>query len=191
MLLKILITVCFLALFTIHTDACKAKRSHSFVRGLNGFMPRNFEYACPKSTKWVSSETSPDLLPRKYPFHVGTENQNEGQTVQHLTFVPVATRLFKILDMKVLPSREVCILGEKLSSFILPEDFEFETMFSIAIFCSSCIQEELQSKRSHCLEQKLRSIEWANTMKLKSLSEFFVATIAHELITKKHEHLEK
>jgi hypothetical protein len=164
MLPKIIITVCFLAFFALHTEACYGGRRHRAGRGLNGFTPRNFEYACPKSG---------------------------GQTVENFTLVPIATRLFKLLDMKLLPSREVCVLGEKLSSFILPEDLEFETMFSIAIFCSDCIQEERQSNISQCLEQKRRYIEWASTLKFKSLSELFVASIAHGLNTNQHEHLEK
>ena len=163
MLSKRIITVYVLAFFAHHNDASYGQRRLSFRRGLNGFIPRNFEYACPKPTKEVSSEISSD------PLQLGTDYQNDGKLAQHFDVFPVATRLFKILDMAVLPSREVCVSGEKLRNFILPQDLKFETMFSIAIFCISCIQEELQSKRSYCLEQKLRYIVSAYNMKFKSL----------------------
>jgi hypothetical protein len=100
-----------------------------------------------------------------------------GETKRQYTVVPLLTRLRNTLDMVVLPSREVCVLGEKVKNYILPENSQFETMLSIAAWCLPCISEAIHTKRRQCLKQRLNAIGPDNNTIFQPFSERLAAAI--------------
>jgi hypothetical protein len=167
MSLKIIITIGFLASFVRYNDAYNVQRTLNYE-----FPKKNFQYACPNSSKWVSLEIASP------PFQIGSDYVNYGQTKQYFfTGPPVSTKLFTILDMVVLPSREVCVLGEKLKHYTLPNNSQFEIMLSIAAWFFPCILEPINAKRSYCFSQKLSSIGSDDNTKFEQFSEQLVAAI--------------
>ena len=137
----------FLSAFAFYNDACLVQTKLRFKFPLR-------HYACPKPSNGVSSERA------VYPF------QDSLVLVE-----PASTRLFKILQMVVLPSGEVCVLGKKLKNFILPENSQFEIMLIIAVWCSPCISETTHTKRNHCFTEKLIFIELVTNKEFKPFSE--------------------
>ena len=148
---KINIAVAFLAFFALCNDAYIVKRSLRYE-----FPVKNLQQPCPKSSKLVFPEIA----------EVGLDSL-------------FSTRVFKMLDMVVLPSREVCVLGEKLKNYTLPEKTQFYIMLSIAAWCFPCILDPMftETERRHCLEQKLNSIVADDNTKFKRFSERFVPMI--------------
>ena len=122
--LRTIITLAILASFLLRTDACAALRVTR-----NDVCPGKSHYACPNPSKWILPDISLS------PFQVGSDYHNDRKPEQRFTVVPVTARLFKKLDMVLLPSREVCISGEKSKNFILTESellSELRIMIGIA-----------------------------------------------------------
>ena len=106
MSLKICITVVLLPSFLVFRN--DANR-------LNG----NNYYACPKSPKLISAVINLS------PFQVSSDSRDNSARDIPLVVIPISRRTFKKLDMTLLPSREVCVLGNKLKNFVLPEKSQF------------------------------------------------------------------
>ena len=169
MLVKINIAVAFLAFFALCNDG------YFIQTGLrHQFQIKNVQYACPKSSKLVSPKIATS------PVHDGLDSRNgygRKLTKPQFTFTPLSVGLFKILDMVVLPSREVCVLGVKLKNYTLPDNNQFQTMLSIAVWCLPCHSEPTSKKRIHCAEQQLNSIGSDDNKKFKTISERVVKAI--------------
>jgi hypothetical protein len=148
---KINIALAFFAFFALCNDAYIVQRSLRYE-----FPVKNLQQSCPKSSKLVFPEIA----------QVGLDSL-------------FSTRIFKMLDMVVLPSREVCVLGEKLKNYKLPEKTQFYIMLSIAAWCFPCILDPMytETERRHCLEQKLNFIVGDDNTKFKRFSERFVPMI--------------
>ena len=166
MSLKINIAVAFLAFSALCIDA------YIVQRRIRQELPvKNLQYACPKSSNWVT----PEMV--LSPVEVALDSLNGGKTKKQFTVAPLLTRLVENLEMVVLPSREVCVLGEKLKNYIMPENSQFEIMLSIAAWCLPCISEPIHTQRSHCLEQKLNAIGANDNTRFQEFSERLVAAI--------------
>ena len=124
-------------------------------------------YKCPDTPKWFSPEISLS------PFPVSSDLHRHGETETPLYVFPLSLRTFKKLDLTVLPSREVCVLGMKLKNTILPSDYEkqFEIMTCIAVWFSPCIAKSNTEKRLQCFKNKIKSYEELNLNRVKSLNE--------------------
>ena len=163
---KIFIAFASLAFLALYIDAHLIQR-----RPVNKLSIKNFQYECPKSSRRVPPEKATS------PFQAALDDLNYDETKQQFTVPPVSIRLFKILDMVVLPSREVCVLGEKCKNYILPEDHQFEILLSIAAWCFPCMSEPIHTKQRHCFKQKLSSIRSDENTKFQRFSKRLVAAI--------------
>ena len=163
---KIIIAFASLAFLALYVDAYLIQR-----RPVNELSIKNFQYECPKSSRRVPPKKTSS------PFQAVLDDLNYDETKQQFAVPPVSTRLFKILDMVVLPSREVCVLGEKLKNYLLPEDSQFEILLSIAAWCFPCMSDPIHTKRKHCFEQKLNSIGSDKNTKFQRFSKRLVAAI--------------
>ena len=159
----------FLAFFTLCSDAYIVQRNHGYE-----FPMKKVQYTCPPYSKWVSPKIASSSVQARIISRNGDETK---RTKQEFTFTPVSARLFNMLDMVALPSREVCVLGGKLKSYILPENTQFQSMLSIAVWCLPCLLEKIHTKRNHCLKQQLNSIGEDDNTKFKRFSERFVAAV--------------
>ena len=131
----------------------------------------NPNYICPKSSKRITPEASLS------PFQIGTDSGNDENEQQILIVVPLSVRLFKKLEMTVLPSREVCVLGEKLKNIFLPHNSEFQTMIGIAVWFSPCISKRTHERQMHCLEDKLQRIASIDVKTFRTFYEFIVRAV--------------
>ena len=169
---KIDIAVAFLALFVLCNDAYIVQTDIK-----NDFAVKNVRNACPISAKWVTPETVPSLV------QIGSKFLNGGETKRHnqqFAFTPILTSFFQMLDMVVLPSREVCVLGQKLKNYILPENNQFQTKLGIAAWLLPCLTTPIHhTKTRYCLEQQMNSIGRNDMLSFKRFSERLVAAI-HE-----------
>ena len=141
----------------------------------NLLRPGMDQYTCP-SFRRVSPEISLS------PFQVTSDSRNGMSAEEPLTIIPVSVRAFSKLGLVVLPSREVCILGQKLPKIILPNDSgsQFEMMTGIAIWFSPCIQRTTQIKRKRCFTQQMKTFNSLEVNQVKSL---------HQLLSKLLEHI--
>ena len=142
MSLKIIICLGMLSFLVFRNDANRH-------RGQNG----NYYYACPKSSTFIS----PDIT--LSPFEVSSDSQNNSEREIPLVVAPISRRTFKKLDMTLLPSREVCIVGKKLKNFILPQNSQFRIMVGIAIWFSPCLSLPTNTQRFHCMDQKVKEFQ--------------------------------
>ena len=140
-------------------------------KDLSAWTNHNPDYLCPKSSKRVSPETSLS------PFQVGSDAGNDESEAPILIVVPLSVRLFKKLEMTVLPSREVCVLGEKLKNIFLPYDSEFPTMIGIAVWFSPCISKQTYERQRHCFEEKLERIASVDVNTFRTFYEFVVRAV--------------
>jgi hypothetical protein len=131
----------------------------------------NPDYICPKSSKSIAPETSLS------PFQVGSDSGNDEKEEEILIIVPLSVRLFRKLEMTVLPSREVCILGEKLNNIFVPRDSEFQTMIGIAVWFSPCISKRTYERQTHCFEDKLERIASVDVKTFRTFYEFIVRAV--------------
>ena len=128
------------------------------------------ESGCPVSSKRISPEINDS------PFLVGTDGVTDPDTTEKsLIVAPISTKLFKKLQLVVLPTREVCVLGEKLKNLRLPYYSEFEIMTGIAIWFSPCVSRPTHMKRMECFDKKMNSINGVDIALFKDLHEFLVA----------------
>ena len=160
---KKLISVAFLVVFALYNDAHFVHR-----RLANEFSIKKIKYACPKSVL-------PEIA--SSPFQFGPGSLNFGETKQHFSAPPVPPMLLKVLDIVLLPSREVCVLGEKLKNYILPENSQHEILLSIAAWCIPCMSRPIHTKRSHCFEQQMSSIGSDDNRNFQRFSKHLVAAI--------------
>jgi hypothetical protein len=160
---KNLISVAFLVFLALHNDAHLIKR-----RLINEFSITKIQYACPKSfTPEIASS----------PLQAGFDSLHYGETKQHFSGPPVPLELLKVLDIVVLPSREVCVLGERINNYILPEHSQFETLLSIAAWGIPCMSGPIHTKRSHCFDQQMSFIGSDDNRKFQRFSRHLVAAI--------------
>ena len=135
--------------------------------GQNG----NNYYACPKAPKFIS----PDIT--LSPFQVSSDSQNNSERELPLVVIPISRRTFKTLDMHLLPSREVCILGNKLKNFVLPQNSQFAIMVGIAIWFSPCLSQRTNEQRLDCIELKFKSFESVNITTFKTFVKFLARVV--------------
>ena len=126
---------------------------------------------CPKSSKWISPEISLS------PFLVSSDSSNNEDVENPLVVVPLSIRIFKKLEMTILPSREVCVLGEKLKNIILPYDSVFEVMTGIAVWFSPCVSIPTNNKRMQCIRQSMETVQSLDTKQFKTFYEFVVRAV--------------
>ena len=128
---------------------------------------------CPKSSKWISPEISLS------PFIVSSDSNDNEDVEKPLVVVPLSIRIFKKLEMTILPSREVCVLGQKLKNIRLPEDDDsvFETMTGIAVWFSPCISIPTNNQRIKCITKSMETIQTLNIQQFKSIYEVVVRAV--------------
>ena len=134
---------------------------------------KNYYYACPKSSKFIS----PDVT--LSPFEVSSDSQNNSAREIPLAAFQISRRIFKKLDMTVLPSREVCIVGKKLKNFILPQHSQFRIMVGIAMWFSPCLTLPTNTQRVHCMDQKVTGFQSINIKMFKTFYEFLSQIVHH------------
>ena len=167
MSLKIIICLGMLSFLVFRNDANRH-------RGQNG----NYYYACPESPKFIS----PDIT--LSPFEVSSQkrssdSQNNSPREIPLVVAPISRRTFKKLDMTVLPSREVCVVGKKLKNFVLPQKSQFRIMVGIAIWFSPCLSLPTNTKRFHCMDQKVTAFQSIDIKIFKTFYEFLSRIVHH------------
>ena len=171
MKLIILIAVCTLLNFVTSEDG-----SSTWPEARTLLTSVGRRYKCPPFPR-ISPEISLS------PFQV-TSDSHDGisSDEQPLTIIPVSVRSFSKLGLLVLPSREVCIVGQKLPKIILPNDpdSKFEIMTGIAIWFSPCIQRTTESKRDRCFTRQMKEFNKLDVNEVKSL---------HGLLSKFLEHI--
>ena len=140
---------------------------------LNWKQNGNYNYACPKSTKFIS----PDIC--LSPFEVSSDSQNNPARAIPLSDFHISRKTFKKLDMTVLPSREVCIVGKKLKNFILPQNSQFPIMVGIAIWFSPCLTLPTNTQRVHCMDQKVTAFQSIDIKIFKPFYEFLSRIVHH------------
>ena len=126
---------------------------------------------CPESTNWISPEISLS------PFIVSSDSSKEEDAENPLVVVPLSIRLFKKLQMRILPSREVCVLGEKLKNINLPDDGEdsvFEIMTGIAVWFSPCISIPANNQRMQCIKHSMETIQ---ALDIKHFKTFYALVV--------------
>jgi len=131
---------------------------------------------CPESTKWISPEISLS------PFIVSSDSSYDEDAENPLVVVPLSIRLFKKLQMRILPSREVCVLGEKLKNISLPDDGEdsvFEIMTGIAVWFSPCISIPANNQRMQCIKQSMETIQALDIKQFKTFYALVVRAVQH------------
>ena len=164
MTLKTFITLIFLASFVHHNGSVHIFRILSALARNNlqnhSRITRNNHYICPKSPKTLYTETNLSKIPAL------TDSANNGITKKSLEVMhsqvfkrKTGLRAIKDLDMRVLPSNEVCVLGKKLKNIILPRNYQFQIMNGIAIWLSPCTHIPINVKTNECIENKLKAME--------------------------------
>ena len=127
---------------------------------------------CPKSSKWISPEISLS------PFIVSSDSSDNEDTEKSLVVVPLSIRIFRKLEMTILPSREVCVLGEKLKNIRLPDDASvFEIMTGIAVWFSPCISFRTNNQRTQCITQSMETIQVLDIKQFKAFYELVVRAV--------------
>lgn len=128
------------------------------------------ENGCPVSSKRISPEINDS------PFLVGTDGVTDTDTKEKsLIVAPISKKLFKKLQLVVLPTREICVLGEKLKNMRLPYYSEFEIMTGVAIWFSPCVSRPTHMKRLECFDKKMNEINGVDIGLFKNLHDFLVA----------------
>ena len=128
---------------------------------------------CPKSSKWISPEISLS------PFLISSDSSNNEDSERPLMVVPLSTRIFKKLEMTILPSREVCVLGEKLKNIILPYDSVFEIMTGIAVWFSPCISLPTNNDRMQCVRKSMKTVQNLDVTQFKTIYELVRRAVQH------------
>ena len=135
-------------------------------------MPLIGRNGCPISSRRVS----PDI--NNAPFLVGSDAlDNSGNQKEKLVVAPISLSMFMKLELMLLPTREVCVLGKKLNNLRVPYPSEFEMMTGIAVWFSPCVSKENHVKRMECFDEKIESIEAVNINRIKSLHDILVLAL--------------
>ena len=165
MSLKLIATlICYLIPPEDATPLGSFRLSSTTVFGENG---------CPISSKRIS----PDI--NNSPFIIGSDSVDDlGNKEEKIIVVPISRQLFKKLELVILPTREVCVLGEKLENLRLPYRSKFEEfriMTGIAIWFSPCVSRPSHTERMKCFDKRMKSINLVDISVFKSLYDFMVA----------------
>ena len=154
--LKTFIIVIFLASFIHHYD-CILKDT-LFFSVYNKL--QNPSLLCPKTPKTLYPGTSSSAI------QTVTESANNGKPensidVMHSRAFKLKRdpRAFRNLDITLLPSNEVCVLGKKLPNIILPQNYQYQIMTGITFWLSPCISIPNPAKSNDCIERKLNVME--------------------------------
>ena len=163
--LKIIATlICYLISHEDATPLGSLRLSSTIVFGENG---------CPVSTKRISPEIN------NSPFIIGSDSVDEpGNKEEKIIVAPISRSLFTKLELVILPTREVCVLGEKLENLRLPYRSKFEEfriMTGIAIWFSPCVSRPSHTECMKCFDKRMKSINSVNISVFKSLHDFMVA----------------
>lgn len=145
----------------------------SFVMGdVPKVTARRYQYRCP-SFKGISPVISLS------PFEVRSDSSNGMHQEHYLTVIQVSLKMFSKLGMMVLPSNELCIIGQKMDRIILPNDHtsQFEIMIGIAIWFSPCIHRTTQIKRKSCLTRQMKKFNSLELHKINTFSKFLTKFI--------------
>ena len=135
-------------------------------------MPQIGQIECPVSSKRIS----PDI--NNSPFLVGSDAVDDsGNHEEKLIVAPISLSTFMKLELMLLPSREVCVLGKKLKNMRVPYPSEFEVMTGIAVWFSPCFSKPTNGKRMECFDEKMESIEAVNINQFKSLHDFLISAL--------------
>ena len=127
---------------------------------------------CPVSSRRIFPDIS------NAPFLVGSDAVDDsGNQEEKLIVVPISLSMFMKLELSLLPTREVCVLGQKLKNLRVPYPSEFEIMTGIAIWFSPCVSKPTNVERLQCFEKKMKSIEAVNINRFKSLHHFLVSAL--------------
>ena len=153
---KAFIIVTFLALFMNHYDSILM--DPLFFSVYNNL--QNPILSCPKSPKTVYPGTSSSVI------QTLTDSSNIGEIENsldvmhfHLFKLKRDPRAFRNLDIALLPSNEVCVLGKKLPNIILPQNYQYEIMTGIVIWLNPCISIPNHAKSNDCIERRLNAME--------------------------------
>ena len=127
------------------------------------------ENECPVSNKYISPAINYS------PFLVGSDSMDDkGNRDDTMIVVPISRHLFEKLQLVVLPSREICVLGEKLKKIRLPYDSEFEVMTGVGIWFSPCVSKETHAKRIECFDKKMELVNAADVRLFRNLYDILV-----------------
>ena len=135
-------------------------------------MPLIGQNGCPVSSRRVS----PDI--NNTPFLVGSDAiDDSGNQEEKLVVAPISLSMFMKLELMLLPTREVCVLGRKLNNLRVPYPSEFEIMTGIAVWFSPCVSKQTHVKRMECFDEKMKSIEAVNINRIKNLHDILVLAL--------------
>ena len=135
-------------------------------------MPQIGHNECPASSRSISPDVNDS------PFLVGSDAVDDsGNHEEKLIVAPISLSIFMKLELMLLPSREVCVLGKKLKRLRVPYPSEFEVMTGIAVWFSPCFSKQTHEKRMQCLDGKMNSIEAVNINRFKTLHDFLVSAL--------------
>ena len=127
---------------------------------------------CPVSSRRISPDIS------NAPFLVGSDAVDDsGNMEETLIVAPISLSMFMKLELSLLPTREVCVLGQKLKNLRVPYPSEFEIMTGIAVWFSPCVSKPTNVERLQCFEKKMESIEDVNINRFKTLHHFLVSAL--------------
>ena len=133
------------------------------------------QYICP-SIRRMSPEISLS------PFEVLSDSPNQVDKEPTLTIIPVSIKAFSKLGMAMLPTNEICVLGQKLPRIVLPNDdatAQFEIMTGIAIWFSPCIIRDTHQKRKTCFRRQMRKFNEMDIDQVKSLHALLSRLLKH------------
>ena len=163
--LKLIATlICYLIPPEDATPLAALRLSSTTVFGENG---------CPVSSKRISPEIN------NSPFIIGSDSVDDsGNKKEKIIVAPISRKLFNKLELVILPTREVCVLGEKLENLRVPYRSKFEEfriMTGIAIWFSPCVSRPSHTECMKCLDKRMKSINSVDISVFKSLHDFMVA----------------
>lgn len=151
--------------FTVLVFIIRSNATESYIlwsaRKLYGISPK--VYNCPRFTKKL-----PEIVFSLF-------NLNDGINKQRsVKIIPFSVKLFAKLEMVSLPNNELCIRGEKLKNFRLPQDLTWDSQVrsGIAIWFSHCTQIGAYFKRNLCYKKqkmKLEALDWKSIRSLQDL----------------------
>ena len=156
--MKLILIIVFITLASEHVSL---HNGYSFLSKVMK-LPTG-QYICP-SVRRISPEISLS------PFEVLSDSPNQVRKEPPLTIIPVSIKAFAKLGMAVLPTNEICVLGQKLPGVVLPNDptTQFEMMTGIGIWFSPCIIRDTHQKRKSCFRRQMNKFNEMDIGQVKS-----------------------
>ena len=131
-------------------------------------------YKCPPI-----SNNSPAVLPS--PSDVLTSIHKSDIHHSHVAMPPIkihplSVRAFNNLQMFVLPNRQICVYGRKITNFLLPDDrqTQYGIMRGIAIWFAPCTQPTPEMKKKQCFKRQMALLNKLDMSQVSSLHQLLL-----------------